>query len=831
MNERHTPGDEDVRPGGTSLGPSEASFELLIASVQDYAIFMLDAQGRIRTWNPGAQRIKGWAAHEVIGRSFEIFYTQEAVASGFPQEELRRAAADGRFEDKGWRVRKDGSLMWANVVISAMRASDGELLGFAKVTRDLTELKRQEEALRQSEEQLRLLVESVKDYAIFMLDPQGRIRTWNAGAAAIHGYAAAEVVGRHFSLFFPPEHAEAGRPAQELAKALREGRAEDHGLRVRKDGSMFWADVVITPVKDAAGVLRGYAKVTRDMSEQRQLLELQRGSKRMSEFLAMLAHELRNPLAPIRNAVSIMQLQNDLSPLLRSTRDVIARQISHLTRLVDDLLDVGRIVTGKILLKSERLDYRAVVQASVEAATPEFDARQHRLSVTLPPEPVHMIGDATRLTQALQNLLNNAARYTPNGGDIRLDVRLDGAVAVTTVADNGRGIASHSLERIFELFEQEDSGRAPNESGLGIGLSLARTLVEQHSGTITAQSAGPGRGSTFTVRLPLRRDAAGVDQAEDAGSTAANDSRRVLVVDDNRDSADTMVEVLKLLGQDARAAYDAREALGLAEKFLPQVVLLDLNMPDADGFSVLRRLRYLPGLENLYVAAMTGYAQKSDRENTLAAGFDAHLTKPVDVEQLREVLVCAAQAAYRCRASKDGTDLTAEAGRAERHRPAQLNEVLAGIRVVDPRVREVLQAQRPLRTSARGAITHADVIAEVERSAEALVARAVDRRQNVGADARFDEPAARLAVWPVAQGRRHAELRHHRTATAGVGAPMADRDLVISGDDAALAPPLLPAPVPAHADRCGRRIAGAAELDEEPIGSEARRSFVRVSGR
>ncbi|HMC15009.1 MAG TPA: PAS domain-containing sensor histidine kinase, partial [Albitalea sp.] len=470
MNQHRRLGDDGAPRSARPYRRAEDRVELLVENVQDYAIFMLDAEGRVSTWNPGAQKIKGYRADEIIGRPFEVFYTEEAVRAGWPRHELEQAAALGRFEDHGWRVRRDGSRFWANVVITALRSDDGVLRGYAKITRDLSEVKRQEEALRQSEEQFRLLVESVKDCAIFMLDPQGRILTWNAGAAAIHGHAASEVLNRHFSLLFTPDDRQAGRPAKDLARALNEGHAEDQGWRLRKDASVFWAHVALTPVMDGHGKLRGFAKVTRDLSEQRRLTELEHGSRRMNEFLAMLAHELRNPLAPIRNAISILQLQPDLSPDLQHTRDIIARQIGHLTRLVDDLLDVGRIVTGKILLKSERIDYRDVVQASVEAASPSIAARGHRLRVTLPDEPLQMIGDATRLAQALQNLLSNAARYTPDGGEIALAVRHDDTAVVTTVSDTGVGIAPDALERIFDLFVQEAATRAPNEGGLGIGL-------------------------------------------------------------------------------------------------------------------------------------------------------------------------------------------------------------------------------------------------------------------------------------------------------------------------------------------------------------------------
>lgn len=618
-------------------------FKLLVDSVVDYAIFMLDPQGRVATWNPGAQRIKGWRADEIVGRPFETFYSPEAVAAGWPQEELRRAARDGRFEDLGWRVRKDGHRIWASVVITAMRDEDGRLIGYGKVVRDMSDARRQQEALRQSEEQFRLLVQSVKDYAIFMLDARGSIRTWNDGAAAIHGYEPGEVLGTHFSRLFTPEDAAGGRPDDEIARALRDGRADDQGWRIRKGGARFWADVVVTPVRDGQGTLLGFAKVTRDLTEQRRLAELEHSSRRMSEFLAMLAHELRNPLAPIRNAVSLMDTMNALPQQLVTLRDVIARQTGQLTRLVDDLLDVARVATGKIFLRRALIDFREVVHESVEAVQPEMDLRGHHLSLTLPAGPLPMRGDAARLAQVLQNLLNNAARYTPDGGEIGLTVGIDEGDCVSVVSDNGIGIAAHSLTRIFDLFVQEAPGAPAFDRGLGVGLTLARMLVAQHGGSLQGASEGLGRGSSFTVTLPLApafvestepgRSGGTVRQVEGTASRA-----RVLVVDDNRDAADTLVSLIGALGHDASAAYSLQEAMTAADTLNPTVALLDLSMPDNDGFFVLARLRERPGLERIYAAAVTGYGQASDRERTLAAGFDAHLTKPVDVEQLQSLL-------------------------------------------------------------------------------------------------------------------------------------------------------------------------------------------------
>ena len=643
--------DNAARKPQATPEPGSDRFRLLVDSVVDYAIFMLDTEGRVLTWNAGAERLKGYRPAEVIGRSFEIFYPAEALAAGWPKHELRVATEQGRFEEEGWRVRKDGSTFWANVIITALRGADGALAGFAKVTRDLTERRRHEERLRRSEEQFRLLLESVNDYAIYMLDVEGRILTWNSGAQSIKGYLESEVVGRHFAMFFTAEDIAAGMPQAELDTAARSGRADSEGWRVRKDGTLFWAGIVLTPVHDVAGVLRGYAKVTRDLSEQRRMSDLEQSSRRMQAFIAMLAHELRNPLAPIRNAVSAMQLSPQLPTQLVGLTDIIGRQIWHMTRLVDDLLDVSRIATGKILLKRGVFDFRSAVELSVEATRSAIDARRHTLTVRLPEEPLPMNGDSTRLAQALQNLLNNAARYTPPEGRIALAVERLGDALVTTVSDNGIGIAAEAHARIFELFTQERLGTAGIEPGLGLGLSLARSLVELHGGRLTVQSPGPRMGSTFVMTLPMPAVDA-VAPGGDAGSSANDASAmRVLVVDDNRDSADSMAALLELMGHTVRVAYGAEEAVRTAGDFRPQTVLLDLNMPDGDGFSVMKRMR-AQATSPVYIAAMTGYGQQRDRDATLASGFQSHLTKPVQPEHLEQAM---SEAVARQGAATDGS--------------------------------------------------------------------------------------------------------------------------------------------------------------------------------
>jgi PAS domain S-box-containing protein len=497
--------NETATVAATLNVPNEQAFRLLVDSVQDYAIFLLDPQGRVQSWNAGARRIKGYEAHEIIGRSFEVFYPDEARRADAPREGLRHAHATGRFEAEGLRVRRDGSTFWASVVITALRGPTGDLIGYAKVTRDLTERRAHEEALRRSEEQLRLMIESVRDYAIVMLDPHGCVLSWNAAAQAITGHPAAEIVGRPHTILFAPQDVEAGLPLAELDTARRNGRYESHAWRVGKGGEALRTSVVLTTMFDRAGELRGFAAVIRDLTQQRRLQELEAATMHTNEFLAVLAHELRNPLAPMRNAVAIMQIHPDMPDTLGPVRDIVDRQLRQLTRLVDDLLDVARLSTGRIQLRREAVDFREIAAAALEAARPLAQQRGQCLDARLDDAPMPVLADGARLVQALQNLLNNAVKFTPERGRIELSAQVRGGDIVVAVTDTGRGIAPEAIERIFQMFVQEHPGeRAPADAGLGIGLNLARALVEQHGGRLVAHSDGPGRGSTFTVVLPLR---------------------------------------------------------------------------------------------------------------------------------------------------------------------------------------------------------------------------------------------------------------------------------------------------------------------------------------
>ncbi|EIF31045.1 PAS domain S-box [Burkholderia sp. Ch1-1] len=619
-------------PAPVRMNPAaDVDYWALMQAIEDYAIFLLDATGRIVSCNAGAQKLAGYTDREIIGQHFSRFYTEEAVARDWPAYELQQASLTGRFEDEGWRVRKDGTTFWSNVVITSIRNDAGILTGFAKITRDLTARREYVEALRQSEERFRLLVDSVKDYAIFMLDPQGHVVSWNAGAARIKGYTREEIVGRHFSTFYPPEDAAAGKPARELAIARQIGHVEDEGWRVRKDGTTFWANVNITAVYDESKRLCGFAKVTRDLTERRQREELERSGERMRQFLATLAHELRNPLAPVRNAIGVMQLETGISSTLARSRDLIDRQVTHLTRLVDDLLDVGRIMSNKVELRVGRVDLAEVVARGIEAARPFTDAHEQRVVAHMPLEPIFVRGDMTRLVQVLQNLLHNASKFSPVGSVVDVVARIDFHMAVLEVRDAGCGIALRSLDKIFELFAQEKEAQSAGEGGLGIGLTLCKSLVEMHGGSIVASSEGPGSGSTFTLSLPLAAapsEAAG-DEANGANGQVA--PLRILLVDDNRDSADSLAMLLELKGHEVRIAYEGEQALQVAPRFAPHLAVIDIAMPRMDGYATIAALREMPRLADTMYAAMTGFGHATDRERSRDAGFHAHLVKPVEL--------------------------------------------------------------------------------------------------------------------------------------------------------------------------------------------------------
>jgi PAS domain S-box-containing protein len=559
-------------------------------------------------------------------------------------EVFRRVPGGSAFENRCMTVPEPDPSASAEgpALEQRLHAMQVELDVLRRSENELTEsLAVQTERGAASEEQFRLLVESVRDYAIFMLDPRGHVATWNIGAKRIKGYTADEIIGRHFSKFYPPDVAASGKCEYELEVATQDGRFEEEGWRVRNDGTHFWANVVISPIRDALGTLVGFAKVTRDLTERKKAREEQaareaaeEANRAKDEFLAMLGHELRNPLAPILTALELMQMRGDGST--SREQQIIGRQVQHMRRLVDDLLDVARITRGTLVLKAEPLDVRELIAKALEHASPLLEQRGHHVRIDAPEQPVLVEADDARLTQVFGNVLVNAARYTDDGGHISVEIAPRAAEVEVAVRDDGQGIAPELLPKIFDLFVQGQQATDRAVGGLGIGLTLARRLVEKQGGTIRAESAGVGQGSTFRVRLPLL-DASKPTAARvtPRSQLAAQRARRILVVDDNQDAAEMLAEVLQTVGHEVRVAGDAVVALNLVRaSFRPEVAVLDIGLPVMDGHSLAARLQAELGSDAPRFIAVSGYGQERDRERSTRAGFFAHLVKPVDIQQL-----------------------------------------------------------------------------------------------------------------------------------------------------------------------------------------------------
>jgi PAS domain S-box-containing protein len=502
--------------GGATGAVSQAGglYQLLVESVQDYAIFALNPDGVIMSWNAGAVRLKGYAASEIIGRHFSIFYKPEDLAKDKPGLELRVAEREGHVEDEGWRVRKDGTQFWASVAITALRDAQGRLVGFAKVTRDVSARQRAEESLRASEERFRVLVQSVKDYGIFMLDPDGRVASWNEGARRIKGYEPEEILGRHFSVFYPPEVTASGHPDRELEAARTVGRYEDEGWRIRKDGSRFWANVIITALFGDQGSLIGFAKVTRDLTERhlaqqreiedaRRVAEAEASNRAKTGFLAAMSHELRTPLNAIAGYAQLMQ--EGIGGLLSERHlEYLARirgSQQHLLGIVNSLLNYSRIEAGEFAYERTVVPMHDVVERVLTMVAPQAERKQLELRHgPCTPEVVAM-ADRQKTEQVVLNLLSNAVKFTPEGGTITTTCgRLDDLVTIE-VRDTGPGIPADKQDVIFDPFVLLGRSLTSAHEGAGLGLAISRDLARAMGGDVTVTSEA-GAGAEFTLSLP-----------------------------------------------------------------------------------------------------------------------------------------------------------------------------------------------------------------------------------------------------------------------------------------------------------------------------------------
>ncbi len=680
------------RRAESELRASEERFRTLVQQVEDYAIFRIDEHGCAMSWNEGVRRVLGFEEDEFIGADIACrIFSEEDVEAGVPVAELRQAAEHGASNNERWMRKKDGTPFFAVGVTTRLRNAKRQLTGFTQVMRDQTVAKRAADSTRFLADASAELVSSI-DYertlgriaqlavtgfadecSVEVLDEDGKRRCIDQSPPDSTQVVEA-VVARAAGPAWPPPEAElhgvalvlrTGQP--ELVPEVTEAhltaisRSPEHLEALRRRGVSSYICVplvsrgtvsgAITFLSDRAG--RSYSgsdlKSAQDLADRigvavdnaRLCQALRDADQRKDEFLATLAHELRNPLAPIRTGLQILKISPVESSSTARVRDMMERQLSHMVRLIDELLDISRASRGRIDLKRERMTVKAVIDAAVETSLPLIEAAHHALSVRAVDEPLYIDADGTRMSQAVGNLLHNAAKYTPEGGHIELEVKLDAGSALIAVTDDGIGIAPAMLPKVFELFAQVGNSMDRAQAGLGIGLSLAKRIVELHGGTLTGESPGLGRGSTFSIRLPLGQPAE-PSHAESAPVGFASPpqpiSRRILVVDDNVDGAESLAMMLEFYGHEARVAHDGLQALEMARRYGPELVFLDIGLPGMNGYEVAQQFRADPALRHTVLVALTGWGSDEDKQRSKDAGVDYHLTKPVDVDKVTQVL-------------------------------------------------------------------------------------------------------------------------------------------------------------------------------------------------
>jgi len=592
--------------------------------------------GTILWVNDAELETLGYTREEYVGHHIAEFHADQAVIADI----LERLHRGEKLIEYPAQMRcKDGSLK-AVLIDSSVLWEDGRFIHTQCFTRDVTDRR----GAQESRALLAAIIEASED-AVVSKTLDGRITSWNASAEHIFGYTAAEAVGQSIEIIIPFDRLDEER---EIIRRLRLGERVEHfeTLRRTKDGRLVDVSLSISPVRDDTGRIVGASKIARDIGDRKRTeQELEESNRRKDEFLAILAHELRNPLAPVRNAARYLQLKGPTDPELRRPVDMIERQVAQMARLIDDLLDVSRISRGTLELRRERVASAEIVEAAVDASHDEIQAKGHRLRIDAPSEPLQLNADRERLVQVLSNLIGNAAKYTPTGGKIEVRVAVEPPTTlVVSVKDNGIGIPPSKLTEIFDLFARVDQS-LERQGGLGIGLTLARQLVELHGGTIEARSAGIGHGSEFLLRLPVIVTSAPAATAAPQTAPACA-PLRILVADDNQDAAESLQILLQSAGHEVQAVFDGESAITAIERFRPHVALLDIGMPGANGYEVARRVREQSWGREVHLVALTGWGQQADKRRARDSGFDAHFVKPVPLEALDELLATISDAQF-----------------------------------------------------------------------------------------------------------------------------------------------------------------------------------------
>jgi PAS domain S-box-containing protein len=636
--------DVSERRDWEKRGAARLESARLLASIvesSDDAIISKSLDGIIQTWNAAAERLFGYTSHEAVGHHISLVIPPDRIA----EEDhiiatLRAGTRIDHFETE--RIRKNGQRIPVSLTVSPIRDDEGRVIGASKIARDISERK-----LAESERQKFVtLVENSTDF-IGISDLNGvpifvnRAGLQMVGLENLDEARAVSV----YEFFFPEDQSLIINEFFPSVVATGHGEIE---IRFKhfKTGQARWMAYKVLKLDDESGQTVAFATVSQDVTERRQMednlrelaSDLAEADRRKDEFLATLAHELRNPLAPLSNTLEILKRSATQDASTRRGLDTMERQLEQLVRLVDDLLDLSRITHNRIELRKRHIELAPVIRQAVVAAQPLADASRHTLDVSMPAEPVHLHADPVRLTQVFDNLLNNSCKYTPPGGTIRVTVQRDGDDAVVTVTDTGIGIPADKLDSIFDMFAQVDRSLEQSQGGLGIGLTLVKRLVEMHGGTVEARSAGEGHGSTFAVRVPALQGCVPVAAAPASETPANGAPHRILVVDDNKDSADSLAMLLELTGHEVFKAHDGQEAFAAAEQHRPDVILLDIGLPVLNGHDVCRRIRQEAWGQAMVLIALTGWGQDEDRRRSQDAGFDGHLVKPVDHPRLLNLL-------------------------------------------------------------------------------------------------------------------------------------------------------------------------------------------------
>jgi PAS domain S-box-containing protein len=627
---------------------------LLAAIVEssDDAIISKSLDGIIQSWNAAAERLFGYTAEQAVGRHISLVIPQDRIAE---EDTIIASLKAGQrlehFETE--RRRSDGSRILVSLTISPIKDDAGNVVGASKIVRDVTQQREAEQRERRLRDEAAAerqkfvtLIENSTDF-IGICDLEGVPFYVNPAGLALVGLESMEEARQtHVRDFFFPEDR-----ARVMDEFLPSVMASGHGeIEVRfrnfRTHEARWMSYKVLKLTGSGGEVLAIATVSQDITERKRLednlrrlaTDLSELDRRKNEFLATLSHELRNPLAPLRNMLEVLKRTNgNLGPAPRAI-ETMERQLGQLVRLVDDLLDLSRITHNRIELRKERVELASVIHQAVEASRPLAESAGHDMKVTLPSNPIYVHGDPVRLMQIFGNLLNNSCKYTPPGGRISVSARQEGSDAVVTVADTGTGIPPDKLSSIFEMFTQIDGSMERSQGGLGIGLTLAKRLVQMHGGSIEAHSAGEGRGSEFVVRLPVMIERPDAAPPPARGMDEPAHTYRILVVDDNRDAAASLAMLMQMTGHETFTAGDGPEALEAMERRRPEVVLLDIGLPTMNGHEVCRRAREQPWGHDMLIIALTGWGQEEDRRKSRDAGFDGHLVKPVEYAALNALL-------------------------------------------------------------------------------------------------------------------------------------------------------------------------------------------------